>query len=110
MLFRSVAKNKRQWFHLDQNPGEEEIVIVVSADQLQELEDPLGLLSLSGVVDADTKRKIVSDLHRAQAKLSVGKPAQDAAHAAQSSSGASPTRSLEGNSKGFYYQIRLRHL
>jgi len=105
-----VAKNKRQWFHLDQNPGEEEIVIVVSADQLQELEDPLGLLSLSGVVDADTKRKIVSDLHRAKAKLSVGMPSQDASRAAQSSSGASPTRSLEGNSKGFYYQIRLKHL
>ena len=105
-----VAKNKRQWFHLDQNPGEEEIVIVVSADQLQELEDPLGLLSLSGVVDADTKRKIVSDLHRAKAKLSVGKPSQDASRAAQSSSGASPTRSLEGNSKGFYYQVRLKHL
>lgn len=105
-----VAKNKRQWFHLDQNPGEEEIVIVVSADQLQELEDPLGLLSLSGVVDADTKRKIVSDLHRAKAKLSVGNPSQDASRAAQSSSGASPTRSLEGNSKGFYYQIRLKHL
>ena len=105
-----VAKNKRQWFHLDQNPGEEEIVIVVSADQLQELEDPLGLLSLSGVVDADTKRKIVSDLHRAKAKLSVGMPSQDASRAAQSSSGAAPTRSLEGNSKGFYYQIRLKHL
>ena len=105
-----VAKNKRQWFHLDQNPGEEEIVIVVSADQLQELEDPLGLLSLSGVVDTDTKRKIVSDLHRAKAKLSVGKPSQDASRAAQSSSGAAPTRSLEGNSKGFYYQIRLKHL
>lgn len=105
-----VAKNKRQWFHLDQNPGEEEIVIVVSVDQLQELEDPLGLLSLSGVVDTDTKRKIVSDLHRAKAKLSVGKPSQDASRAAQSSSGAAPTRSLEGNSKGFYYQIRLKHL
>ncbi len=105
-----VAKNKRQWFHLDQNPGEEEIVIVVSVDQLQELEDPLGLLSLSGVVDTDTKRKIVSDLHRAQAKLSVGKPSQGASRAAQSSSDAAPTRSLEGNSKGFYYQIRLKHL
>lgn len=105
-----VAKNKRQWFHLDQNPGEEEIVIVVSADQLQELEDPLGLLSLSGVVDADTKRKIVSDLHRAKAKLSVGKPSHDASRATQSSSGASLTRSLEGSSKGFYYQIRLKHL
>ena len=105
-----VAKNKRQWFHLDQNPGEEEIVIVVSADQLQELEDPLGLLSLSGVVDADTKRKIVSDLHRAKTKLSVGKPPQGASHAAQSSPGTAPTHSLEGNSKGFYYQIRLKHL
>ena len=105
-----VAKGQRQWFHLDQNPGEEEIIIVASADPLQDLEDPLGLLSLSGVVDADTKRKIVSDLHRAQAKLSVGKPAQDAAHAAQSSSGSSPSRFLEGNSKGFYYQIRLKHL
>ena len=103
-----VAKSKRQWFHLDQNPGEEEIVIVVAADQLQELEDPLGLLSLSGVVDADTKRKIVSDLHRAKTKLSVGKPPQGAA--AQSSPGAAPTHSLEGNSKGFYYQIRLKHL
>jgi len=105
-----VAKNQRQWFHLDQNPGEEEIVIVVAADPLQDLEDPLGLLSLSGVVDADTKRKIVSDLHRAQAKLSVGKPVQDASHVAQSSPGSSPARSLEGNSKGFYYQIRLKHL
>ena len=105
-----VAKNKRQWFHLDQNPGEEEIVIVVSADQLQELEDPLGLLSLSGVVDADTKRKIVSDLHRAKTKLSVGKPPQGASRAAQSSPGTAPTHFLEGNSKGFYYQIRLRHL
>ncbi|TAL10474.1 MAG: DUF4384 domain-containing protein [Nitrospirae bacterium] len=105
-----VAKNQRQWFHLDQNPGEEEIVVVVSSDPLQDLEDPLGLLSLSGVVDADTKRKIVSDLHRAQAKLSVGKPAQGASQVAQSSSGSSPVRSLEGNSKGFYYQIRLKHL
>ena len=105
-----VAKNQRQWFHLDQNPGEEEIVIVASADPLQDLEDPLGLLSLSGVVDADTKRKIISDLHRAQAKLSVGKPVQDASRVAQSSPGSSPTRSLEGNSKGFYYQIRLKHL
>ncbi len=105
-----VAKNQRQWFHLDQNPGEEEIVIVASADPLQDLEDPLGLLSLSGVVDADTKRKIVSDLHRAQAKLSASQPVQDAARIAQSSSGSFPTRSLEGNSKGFYYQIRLKHL
>jgi len=62
------------------------------------------------VVDADTKRKIVSDLHRAKSKLSVGKPSQDASRAAQSSLGASPTRSLEGNAKGFYYQIRLKHL
>jgi len=105
-----VAKNQRQWFHLDQNPGEEEIVIVASADPLQDLEDPLGLLSLSGVVDADTKRKIISDLHKAQAKLGIGKPVQDASQAAQSSSGSSLTRSLEGNSKGFYYQIRLKHL
>ncbi len=105
-----VAKNQRQWFHLDQNPGEEEIVIVASADPLQDLEDPLGLLSLSGVVDADTKRKIISDLHKAQAKLGIGKPVQDASQAAQSSSGSSPTRSLEGNAKGFYYQIRLKHL
>lgn len=109
-VWMPVAKNKRQWFHLDQNPGEEEIVIVVAADQLQELEDPLGLLSLSGVVDADTKRKIVSDLHRAKTKLSVGKPPQGASHAAQSPPGAAPTHSLEGNSKGFYYQIRLKHL
>jgi len=105
-----VVKSKRQWFHLDQNPGEEEIVIVVSADQLQELEDPLGLLSLSGVVDADTKRKIVSDLFRAKTKLSVGKPRQDASRAAQSPPGAAPTYSLEGNAKGFYYQVRLKHL
>ena len=105
-----VAKGQRQWFHLDQNPGEEEIVIVASTDPLQDLEDPLGLLSLSGVVDADTKRKIISDLHRAQAKLSIGKPAQGVTPAAQSSPGSSPSRSLEGNSKGFYYQIRLKHL
>ena len=105
-----VAKGQREWFHLDQNPGQEEIVIVASADPLQDLEDPLGLLSLSGVVDADTKRKIISDLHRAQAKLNVGKPTQDAVHAAQPPSGSSPVRSLEGNSKGFYYQIRLKHL
>lgn len=105
-----VAKGQRQWFHLDQNPGEEEIVIVASADPLQDLEDPLGLLSLSGVVDADTKRKIISDLHRAQAKLGVGKPVQDASRAAQSSPGSLPIRSLEGNAKGFYYQIRLKHL
>lgn len=105
-----VAKNKRQWFHLDQNPGEEEIVIAVSTDQLQELEDPLGLLSLSGVVDADTKRKIISDLHRAKAKLGIGQPVQDASRVAQPSPSSSPTRFLEGNSKGFYYQIRLKHL
>jgi serine/threonine-protein kinase len=105
-----VAKNQRQWFHLDQNPGEEEIVIVASAEPLQDLEDPLGLLSLSGVVDADTKRKIISDLHKAQAKLSTGKPVQDATHVAQLPPAASPTRALEGNSKGFYYQIRLKHL
>jgi hypothetical protein len=105
-----VAKNQRQWFHLDQNPGQEEIIIVVAAEPLQDLEDPLGLLSLSGVVDADTKRKIISDLHRAQAKLSVGKSVQDASRVAQISSGSLPTRSLEGNSKGFYYQIRLKHI
>jgi hypothetical protein len=105
-----VAKNQRQWFHLDQNPGEEEIVIVASSDQLQELEDPLGLLSLSGVVDADTKRKIISDLHKAKAKLGVGKPIQDPARVAQPSPGAAPIRALEGNSKGFYYQVRLKHL
>ncbi len=105
-----VAKGQRQWFHLDQNPGEEEIVIVVAADPLQDLEDPLGLLSLSGVVDADTKRKIISDLQKAKSKLSIGKPAQDVSRAAQTSAGSSPSRPLEGNSKGFYYQIRLKHL
>ena len=105
-----VAKGQRQWFHLDQNPGEEEIVVVASTEPLQDLEDPLGLLSLSGVVDADTKRKIISDLHKAQAKLGIGKPVQDASPVAQSSPRSSPTRSLEGSSKGFYYQIRLKHL
>ena len=103
-------RNQKQWFHLDQNPGEEEIVIVAAADPLQELEDPLGMLSMTGVVDAETKQKIIGDLHRAQAKLAIGKDAAGATPASQSPSDLPPTRNLAGDSKGFYYQIRLKHL
>lgn len=106
-IWLPMAKNKREWFHLDMNPGEEEIVIVVAAEQLQELEDPLGMLSLAGVADADTKRTIISDLHRAQTKLGIGRPPQGASPV---SSSAVPARVLEGAAKGFYYQIRVKHL
>ena len=103
-------KNQRQWFHLDQNPGEEEIVIVASVNPLQELEDPLGMLSMAGIVDAETKQKIIGDLHKAQAKLGMGKDIAGASPVAQTSPDLPPTRNLEGDSKGFYYQIHLKHL
>jgi serine/threonine-protein kinase len=104
------VKNQKQWFHLDQNPGEEEIVIVASVNPLQELEEPLGMLSMTGVVDAETKQKIIGDLHKAQAKLAIGKDLAGAAPASQPSPDLPPTRNLEGDSKGFYYQIRIKHL
>jgi hypothetical protein len=104
------AKNQRQWFHLDQNPGEEEIVIVASKDSLPELEDPLGMLSMTGIVDAATKQKIIGDLHKARGKLAAGKDKGGATLASQPSSGALPSRTLEGNATGFFYQIRLKHL
>lgn len=104
------VRNQRQWFHLDQNPGEEEIVIVASKEALPDLEDPLGMLSMTGVVDANTKQKIIGDLHKAQAKLSAGKDKGGATLASQPSSGALPSHTLEGNATGFYYQIRLKHL
>ncbi len=103
-------KNQRQWFHLDQNPGEEEIVIVAASGTLQELEEPIGMLSMSGIVDPNTKQQIIQDLHRVQAKLAIGKDKPRATLAAQQTPGAPPTRTLEGDSKGFYYRIRLKHL
>ena len=104
------TKNQRQWFHLDQNPGEEEIVIVASSVPLRELEDPLGMLSMTGIVDANAKKQILNDLHIAKTNLATGKEKPGVTLAALPSSGAPPTRILEGDSKGYYYQIRLKHL
>ena len=101
-------KGRKVWFNVDLKPGVMEIVILAATGPLQEVEDPLGLLSLSGVVDSKTKRRIVSDLQRAQNKLGVGKPVLDPTRVAHSSSASFPTRTLEGDSKGFYYQIHLK--
>jgi serine/threonine protein kinase len=110
LVWLPSLKNKKQWFHLDFSPGEEEIVMVASARPLPELEEPLGILPASGVADPTTNRNILRDLDRIQAKLSKASDVSKIKLAARHSRSPSFAWALKGNANGFYHQLRLKHL
>jgi hypothetical protein len=83
-------------------------MIVVLSEPLRRLKDPIGLLSLMGVVNAGTEERMLGDHTRIQAKLTPGRDVGTMTPPAGSP--LPPNRTLEGDARGLYYQIRLKHL
>jgi len=105
-LWLPSVQYKKRWFHLDLNPGEEEIVIVASAAARPEFEDLLQMLAVKDVVDSGRNRQILRELDKAQATLEKAAPISIARQATYDP----PAWVLKGDSGGFYHQLRLKHL
>ena len=105
-LWLPSVRDKKRWFHLDLTPGEEEIVIVVSAAARPELEDLLQRLTVPGGADSGSNRQILRELDKAEATLkkSIG------VSLARQADDDPPAWILKGNPGGFYHPIRLKHL
>lgn len=102
------SANNRHWFYIGNKAGVEEIVIVALSEPLRRLKDPIGLLSLIGVVNAGTEERMLGDHTRIQAELALGRDVGTIIP--PPGSPIPPNRTLEGNAMGLYYQIRLKHL
>jgi serine/threonine protein kinase len=105
-LWLPSVQDKKRWFHLDLNPGEEEIVIVVSVAARPELEDLLRRLTITGAGDSGNNRQILRELDKAEATLKKPIGVSLARHAEYNP----PAWILRGNPGGFYHQMRLKHL
>jgi serine/threonine protein kinase len=105
-LWLPSVQDKKRWFHLDLNPGEEEIVIVVSVAARPELEDLLRRLTVTGAADSGSNRQILRELDKAEATLK--KPI--GVSLARQADYDPPAWILKGNPGGFYHQMRLKHL
>jgi hypothetical protein len=105
-LWLPSVQDKKRWFHLDLNPGEEEIVIVVSVAARPELENLLRRLTVTGVADSGSNRQILRELDKAEATLK--KPI--GVSLARQADYDHPAWILKGNPGGFYHQMRLKHL
>jgi hypothetical protein len=105
-LWLPSVQDKKRWFHLDLNPGEEEIVIVVSVAARPELENLLRRLTVTGVADSGSNRQILRELDKAEATLK--KPI--GVSLARQADYDPPAWILKGNPGGFYHQMRLKHL
>jgi hypothetical protein len=105
-LWLPSVRDKKRWFHLDLNPGEEEIVIVVSVAARPALENLLKRLTVTGVADSGSNRKILRELDKAEAMLK--KPI--GVSLARQADYDPPAWILKGSPGGFYHQMRLKHL
>jgi hypothetical protein len=105
-LWLPSVQDKKRWFHLDLNPGEEEIVIVASVAARPELENLLRRLTVTGVADSGSNRQILRELDKAEATLK--KPI--GVSLARQADYDPPAWILKGNPGGFYHQMRLKHL
>jgi len=105
-LWLPSVQDKKRWFHLDLNPGEEEIVIVASVAARPELENLLRRLTVTRVADSGSNRQILRELDKAEATLK--KPI--GVSLARQADYDPPAWILKGNPGGFYHQMRLKHL
>ena len=105
-LWLPSVQDKKRWFHLDLNPGEEEIVIVASVTARPELENLLRRLTVTRVADTGSNRQILRELDKAEATLK--KPI--GVSLARQADYDPPAWILKGNPGGFYHQMRLKHL
>jgi predicted Ser/Thr protein kinase len=107
-LWLPAPSTVRGWFSLNDAAGQSEVIVIATADPLRRLDDPIGLLSLMGRVGPETDEKLLANLQKVQAKLTVGH--HRGSFAAQGGSVTAPTHLLEGNGQGLYYRFQLNQL
>jgi len=104
-LWLPSPNGERQWFPVKGQRGVIEFVIVATADPLPRLRDPAGLLRLTGKLKPDTEEQMLSDPTWLKEKL---RPAVErGVFVPPPDSTLPPVRTLEGNSEGLIYRIRL---
>jgi hypothetical protein len=84
------------------------MIVIATADPLRRLDDPIGLLSLMGLVGPATDEKLLTNVSRLQTKLTAGH--HRGSFAVQGGSVPAPTHLLEGNGQGLYYRFQLNQL
>jgi predicted Ser/Thr protein kinase len=105
-LWLPSPNGERQWLPVKGQHGSIEFVIVATADPLPRLRDPMGLMRLTGKLKkAEAEEQLLSDTTWLKEKLAPA--VERGVFVPPPDSALPPVRTLEGNSKGLSYRIRL---
>jgi predicted Ser/Thr protein kinase len=107
-LWLPAPNSVRGWFSLNETAGQGEVIVIATSDPLRRLDDPVGLLAMMGKVGPGADEKLLANLPKLQARLTVGH--HRGSFAAPGGSLTAPTHLLEGNGQGLYYRFQLNQL